>query len=113
MLKEKIEKEENEIKEKQRKENDNKKKEITKEEEEKINKYIGGLLEEYKVAEKYFRENNLKKQEDDANRICSEIQNIKTGFNQDNVDILKNLPKAITPEYIYGCSTNERNKKFF
>ena len=112
MLKEKIEKEENEIKEKQRKEDENKKKEITKEEEEKINKYIGGLLEEYKSAEKYFRDNNLKMQEDDANRICSEIQNIKTRFNQGNADILKNLPKAITPEYIYGCSTNERNKKF-
>ena len=118
VIKEKLEKEEKEIKEikeikeKQRKENNNKKKELTKEEEEKINKYIGGLLEEYKAAEEYFHKHDLKNQEEDANRKCSEIQKIKLEFNQGNVGILNNLPKPINPEYIYGCSTTERTKKF-
>ena len=116
VIKEKLEQEkekvENEMKEKQSKENDNMKKELTKEEEDKINKYIGGLLDEYKAAEEYFHVNDLKEQEDDANRKSSEIQKIKSEFNKSNIDILKNLPKPITPEYIYGSSTNERNNKF-
>ena len=45
-------------------------------------------------------------------RKCSEIQKIKLEFNQGNVGILNNLPKPINPEYIYGCSTTERTKKF-
>ena len=114
ILREKIDKEklESEMKEKQRKKNDINKKELTKEEKEKINKYIAGLLEEYKAAEKYFGENDLKKQEDDANRKCSEIQKIKSEFDKGNLNILNSLPKPITPEYIYGSSTNERTKKF-
>ena len=116
VIQEKLEKEkekvENEMKEKQRKEIDNKKKELTKKEEEKINKYIKGLLEEYKASEEYFSVNDLKEQKDDAKRKWSEIQKIKTEFNPNNVDILNNLPKPINPEYIYGSSTNERNKKF-
>ena len=112
IIKEKLEKEENEIKEKQRKDKDNMKKELTKEEEEKINKYIGGLLEEYKAAEEYFHKNDFKNQENDANRKCREIQKIKSEFNEGNIDNLNKLPKPINPEYIYGCSTTERTKKF-
>ena len=74
--------------------------------------YINALLEEYKSAKDYFGQNNLKIQEQDASNKCLEIQNIKQQYELGYSMNLKNLPEPITPEYIYGYSTFERNKKF-
>lgn len=76
---------------------------------ENIKQYMHELLDDYQKAEKYFRNNKLISQEEDAK---NKIILIKTKYNQiklgQKIDI-KDLPKAITPEYIYGCSTEERN----
>ena len=73
-------------------------------------RYINGLLFEYKEAKDYFKENNLIKQEQDANNKCIEIETIKTKLKTGN--LINNLPIPINPEYIYGYSTSERNNKF-
>ena len=75
-------------------------------------RYINALLEEYKSAKDYFGQNNLKIQEQDAYNKCLQIQNIKKQYGLGYSMYLKNLPESITPEYIYGYSTFERNHKF-
>ena len=75
-------------------------------------RYINALLEEYKSAKDYFGQNNLKIQEQDAYNKCLQIQNIKKQYELGYSMYLKNLPESITPEYIYGYSTFERNHKF-
>ncbi len=76
---------------------------------ENIKQYMHELLDDYQKAEKYFRNNKLISQEEDAKNkmilINTKYNQIKLG---QKIDI-KDLPKAITPEYIYGCSTEERN----
>ena len=73
-------------------------------------KYINGILYEYQEAKEYFKNNNLIKQEQDASIKCTEIQNIKTKL-RSGIPI-NNVPSPVNPEYIYGCSTQERNNKF-
>ena len=75
-------------------------------------KYINALLNEYMAAKEYFKNNNLKKQEQDANNKILEIQNIKSQNELGYSIYLNNLPEPITKEYIYGYSTSERNNKF-
>ena len=82
------------------------------EENEEWAKYINGLLDEYKAAKYYFIKNKLSIQEKDANSKIIEIENIKNKYKQGNLKYLSNLPKPITPEYIYGYSSSERTMKF-
>ena len=74
--------------------------------------YINGLLDEYKSVKYYFEKNKLNAQEKDADNKILEIQNIKNEYKKGNLNYLSNLPKPITPEYVYGYSTSERNQKF-
>jgi serine/threonine protein kinase len=74
--------------------------------------YINGLLSEYHLAKEYFKENNLTNQEQIANNIYGIIQQINVQYTLGNYSYMKSLPKPITPEFIYGCSTEERGKKF-
>jgi serine/threonine protein kinase len=74
--------------------------------------YIDGLLDEYKAASNYFKQNNLIKQMENANNICLKIENIKKQFELGNNNDLISLPQPIDPQFIYGCSLSERNKKF-
>ena len=110
--KERMEKERLEKIENRKKDLDKNENEIKGIEKEKILKYINGLLEEYKSANEYFKENDLKKQEEDSNKKYIEIKNIKEQFEQGYSIFLNYLPKPITPEYIYGCSSEERKNKF-
>ena len=73
-------------------------------------KYINGILYEYQEAKEYFKNNNLIKQEQDASIKCTEIQNINAKL-RSGIPI-NNVPSPVNPEYIYGCSTQERNNKF-
>ena len=77
-----------------------------------LKSYIDGLLDEYKSANNYFEENNLIKQMENANNICLKIENIKKQFELGNNNDLISLPQPIDPQFIYGCSLSERNKKF-
>ena len=72
--------------------------------------YLSEILEEYQEAKKYFGENNLKMQEQDAEKKCIEIQKLK--INIESGIQIKTAPAQITPEYIYGYTTKERNEKF-
>ena len=74
--------------------------------------YIIGLLNEYKCAKEYFKENNLKKQELNTNNLYLKIQNIKTQYDLGNLAYMNSLPEPITPEFIYGYSKEERDKKY-
>lgn len=74
--------------------------------------YINGLLNEYKEAENFFREHNLNNQEKKANNICLQIKKIKEQFEMGRTTDLVSLPKPVIPEFIYGCTTEHRNKKF-
>jgi hypothetical protein len=73
-------------------------------------KYLSEILEEYQEAIKYFRENNLKIQEQDAYKKFIEIQKLKTNI-ESGIQI-KTVPSQVTPEYIYGYTTKERKEKF-
>ena len=75
-------------------------------------KYINSLLYEYKEAKDYFKENNLLKQEQDANCKYLEIQKIKAALESGSSINNKTIPKPINPEYIYGVLTQERNNRF-
>ena len=74
--------------------------------------YINNLLKEYKNAEDYFNKYKLKEQEIEAFNKCAEIKNIKDKIKSNFSYYFNNLPKPITPEFIYGCSKEERNRKF-
>ena len=81
-------------------------------EKEELKQYINGLLQEYRSAREYFKANNLKNQEEDANQKYQQIKISKKQFEQGNSINPNSFPKPITPEYIYGCSTAERDSKF-
>ena len=74
--------------------------------------YIIGLFNEYKCAKEYFKKNNLTKQELNTNNLYLKIQNIKTQYELGNLAYMKSLPEPITPEFIYGYSKEERDKKY-
>ena len=73
-------------------------------------KYINGILFEYIEANNYFKENNLKSQKQDAYSKIIEIEKAKKLIESGNSTT--NIMPPINPEYIYGCSTKERNDKF-
>ena len=100
-------KKENIIKDYEKRDSEKSKKEI-----DELKKYLNGLYEEYKSAENYFKENDLKAQEEDASQRCLQIQNIKSQLEKGYSLHLNALPKPITPEYIYGYSAKERENKF-
>ena len=77
-----------------------------------MEKYIECLYKDYKEAKEYFGQNNLPEQEKDAYNKCQQIENIKKQLIIGNKINLSDLPKQIEPEYIYNCSSIERNKKF-
>ena len=77
-----------------------------------VKKYINGLLSEYKAAADYFNKNNLKQQEEDAIQKLIQTQKILNHFDQGYSVYYDSLPKPITPEYIYNCSTEKRNSLF-
>ena len=79
---------------------------------EKMGEYINNLLNEYKNAEDYFNKNKLKEQEIKAFNKCVEIKNIKDKIESNSSYDLNNIPKPVTPEFIYGYSKEERNIKF-
>ena len=74
--------------------------------------YVKGLLYEYNEAKVFFKTNNLIKQEQDASYKCKEIQKAKSQLESGNFVNEIPLPLPINPEYIYGCSTQERNNRF-
>ena len=100
-------KKENIIKDYEKRDSEKSKKEL-----DDLKRYINGLYEEYKSAKKYFQENDLKSQEEDAKQRCIQIKNIKSQLDKGYSLYLDSLPKPITPEYIYGYSSKEREKTF-
>jgi len=72
--------------------------------------YLTEILEEYQEAKKYFVENNLITQEQNANKIYAEIQKLKTNI-ESGIQI-QAAPSQVTPEFIYGYTTKERNERF-
>ena len=80
-------------------------------EQKEIEIYINSLLEEYNAAKDYFKENNLIERQENTNKICEKIKQIKNQYEMGNNNILKCLPKPITPEFIYGCTIEEYKYK--
>ena len=74
--------------------------------------YMNGLLQEYKKVWEYFKINELKKQEEDANIKYYQIKNAFKQVEQGLPIKYNSLPKPITPEYIYGYSKAERDSIF-
>ena len=87
-----------------------------KEEEEikRLNQVVVDRLNEYRAAIDYFKNNELPEQQTmaikSAKEICIELKKIQDGKWKE-VNEFK-LPDPVTPEYIYGCSKEERNNKF-
>ena len=79
---------------------------------ENMKEYINNLLNEYKNAKDYFKKNELKEQEILALNKCLEIQDLKNKIESNSLYNSDNIPKPITPEFIYGYSKEERNRKF-
>ena len=79
---------------------------------EELKKYINGLLQEYRSSREYFKVNELKNQEEDANQKYQQIKAVKKQIEQGNSINSNSLPKPINPEYIYGCPTVKRDSKF-
>ena len=77
-----------------------------------LKKYIKGLLKEYRSAKEYFKVNDLKIQEGEAKKKYLQILNIKKQFDQGIMIDNDSLPKPITPEFIYGCTKEERDSVF-
>ena len=75
-------------------------------------KYLNNLLNEYQNAKDYFNKNKLKEQEIVAINKCLEIKDIKDKIDSNSPYNSYNIPKPITPEFIYGYSKEERNIKF-
>ena len=84
------------------------------EEKMKYKKVLDILIKEYTEAKEYFKRNNF---EQLANKARADIQillkakqKLDTGkYKEIQVN---SLPKPITPEYIYGCTTSERAEIF-
>ena len=77
-----------------------------------INKYIKGLLDEYKAAWEYFNKNGLKIQEEDSKVKITQLTNDLNNFEKGFSVYYDSLPKPITPEYIYNSSVEKRNSIF-
>ena len=70
------------------------------------------LLKDYNKVRIYFRENNLVSQETDAKQKIALLEKMKNDMNIGQPVDIKNLPNKISPEYIYGCSVEQRNDIF-
>ena len=95
-----------------KKDSGNKDNEKNQKEREEAKNYIKGLLEEYRSAKEYFKVNDLKIQEEEANKKYLEILNVKKIFEEGYLIKINLLPESITPEFIYGCSKEERDSVF-
>ena len=82
--------------------------------EDKTKLYVDLLLQQYLSAREYFKENELKEQEKDCIEKCKLIILAKKKIQNGNTKEvnLNELPKSIKPEYIYGCTADERVAKF-
>jgi len=80
-----------------------------------LKQIIEDRIKEYELAIEYFKSNGLesqlKKGEEDKQILIDSLNKINSG-NSSEVDE-KSIPKEITPEYINGCSNDERIKKYF
>jgi hypothetical protein len=76
--------------------------------------YVDLLLQQYLSARDYFKENNFKDQEKDCIEKCKLIIIAKKKIQDGKINEvnLNELPKSIKPEYIYGCTSEERTAKF-
>ena len=78
----------------------------------KIQQYVVGLYNEYSAAAIYFKKTNKFAQYETTSELFKEISNFKSAVESGKTININALPKPITPEYIYGCSKAERDKKF-
>ena len=81
-------------------------------------KSIKERYDEYQEAYNYFSKYNLHRQQGEAEKCLKEINIIRKQMKEgkDNgkwkeIDFSL-LPKEITPDFIYGCSYDERDRKF-
>ena len=76
--------------------------------------YVDLLLQQYLSARDYFKENEFKVKEKDCIEKCKQIIMAKKKIQDGKIKEvnLNELPKSIKPEYIYGCSVDERTAKF-
>jgi hypothetical protein len=79
-----------------------------------LKKLIEERIKEYDLAIEYFKNNEykeeqIKKGEDDKKTLIDLLEKIKSGEEIDE----KLIPKEITPEYINGYSNEERIKKYY
>ena len=77
-----------------------------------LKKNINELLKDYNKVRIYFRENNLVSQETDAKQKIALLEKMNNDMNIGQPVDIKNLPNKISPEYIYGCSVEQRNDIF-
>ena len=79
-----------------------------------LTQVVTDRLNEYRAAIDYFKSNELTEQQTkaikSAKEICIELKKIQDGKWRE-VNEFK-LPDPVTPEYIYGYSKEERQKKF-
>ena len=73
---------------------------------------IDNRLEEYKNALIYFNKNNLTERQKICYKDALKIQEIKKNIEKNDFSNVNEIPKQITPEYIYGYSNKEREEKF-
>ena len=89
-------------------------KEKEQEEINRLTKVVTDRLNEYRAALDYFKTNELTEQKDKAikcaKEICIELKKIQDGKWKE-VNEFK-LPDPIIPEFIYGCSKEERDNNF-
>ena len=76
-------------------------------------KSLNSRMEDYYDAYKYFKQHNLSQQEDCLKKFKI-LEMAKNFLTKNEIDKLKELsiPSQIKPDYICGCSLEEREKKF-
>ena len=77
-----------------------------------LKKELNELLEDYDKARVYFNKCKLTSQEEDAKQKIKIISDMQKNMALGQSININNKPKNIIPEYIYGCSTKERNNIF-
>ena len=77
-------------------------------------KIVKDKYNEYSKAIEYFKKNNLEEQLNKANHKLKQLEKAKKNIEELYSQRVKedSLPGEITPEFINGCSTNERISKF-
>ena len=81
-------------------------------------KTVEKRLEEYKKAFEYFGNNVMSRRQQETAKIVEQIELVQERLKKiekskrwEEVDI-SNIPKEITPEFIYGCTYEERDYEF-